>query len=269
MENIQIRTCEICGFQTENGRVMSNHKRWQHIMPKGSDKYSSTCQKIKESSKKEEITKTCICEKCGKQFEQTHVQSQWSSGKGIRRFCSSKCAHSRVKTDETKQKIYESVVKYYISLGDTVNCRDKVCSVCGKSFHSKSNFCSRSCSMKNRCGNVNRMSLKYYRLECSFTFALNDYPNEFDFKLIEQHGWYSPVNSSKPNLHGVSKDHMVSVKWGWEHKIDPKIISHPANCKLILQSENSSSCDECSITYEELLERIEVWNKKYGELAEQ
>ena len=51
MENIKI--CNLCGFQTENGKVMSNHKRWQHIMPKGSDKYNDTCQKISDSCKEE------------------------------------------------------------------------------------------------------------------------------------------------------------------------------------------------------------------------
>jgi hypothetical protein len=25
-----MKTCEICGFETENGKVMSNHKRWKH-----------------------------------------------------------------------------------------------------------------------------------------------------------------------------------------------------------------------------------------------
>ena len=98
--------------------------------------------------------------------------------------------------------------------------------------------------------------------------SLKDYPEEFDFSLIESYGWYSPINSDKPNLSGVSRDHMVSVKYGWENNIDPKIISHPANCRLLLQSENVSKSSNCSITYEELLQRIEAWNRKYGDVAD-
>lgn len=122
--------------------------------------------------------------------------------------------------------------------------------------------------MKNRYINVNRESFKYYQIQCAFTFALKDYPDEFDFGLIEKYGWYSPKNSNKPNLAGVSRDHMVSIKWGWENKVDPKIISHPANCKLVLQPKNASKHTDCSIAYEELLERIEAWNKKYGDVAD-
>ena len=255
MENIKI--CELCGFKTENGKIMSNHKRWQHIMPKGSDRYNSTCQKIKNSCKEETITKTCICEKCGKNFTQALTETQWSKGHGIRKFCSVKCAHSRAHSTETKKKISKSLMG-----------PDKICPFCGKSFHTKSTFCSRGCAMKNRYINVNRESFKYYQIQCAFTFALKDYPDEFDFGLIEKYGWYSPKNSNKPNLAGVSRDHMVSIKWGWENKVDPKIISHPANCKLVLQPKNASKHTDCSITYEELLERIEAWNKKYGDVAD-
>lgn len=267
MKNIELKTCEICGFQTENGKVMSNHKRWQHIMPKGSPKYESTCKNIGDSGRKERITKTCFCKKCGKPFEQTLLLSEWKSGKNAKAFCSSKCAHSRAQTEETKQKILESTRDYLLRCGLELKCKDKTCPNCGNVFHSRHTFCSASCATMYRHSqyikNVGR-SLKTYRQECAFTFALNLYPEEFDFKLVEKFGWYAPKNSSKPNLNGVSRDHMVSVKWGWEHKIDPKIISHPANCRLILQSNNSSKRDDCSISYEELLKRIEVWNKKYG-----
>lgn len=255
MENIKI--CDLCGFQTENSKIMSNHKRWQHVMPKGSDKYIDTCRKISDSCKEETITKVCICEKCGSSFNQTLTKHQWDTKKGIRRFCSSKCSHARNHTDDTKRKISQSLIK-----------PDKICPFCGKSFHTKSTFCSKSCAMKNRYASVNKASLEYYRQQCAFTFALKDYPDEFDFSLIESYGWYSPINSDKPNLFGVSRDHMVSVKYGWENNIDPKIISHPANCRLLLQSENVSKSSNCSITYEELLHRIEAWNKKYGDVAD-
>ena len=62
---------------------------------------------------------------------------------------------------------------------------------------------------------------------------------------------------------GVSRDHMYSVKQGFLNNTDLKIISHPANCRLVLQSDNASKSDACSITLEELLHRIKEWDKKY------
>ncbi len=107
-----------------------------------------------------------------------------------------------------------------------------------------------------------KLRLIRYRELCRFTFSLNQFPDEFDFKLIEEHGWYSAKNRGN-NMGGVSRDHMYSVKEGFLNNIDPKIISHPANCRLVRQCDNASKRDSCSITLEELLKRIEEWNKKY------
>ena len=48
-------------------------------------------------------------------------------------------------------------------------------------------------------------------------------------------------------------------------KIDPYIISHPANCEIMQHSQNSSKFNKCSITIEDLLKNIKIWNEKYGE----
>jgi len=60
----------------------------------------------------------------------------------------------------------------------------------------------------------------------------------------------------------VSRDHMLSVKEGFELGIDPKLLSHPANCELMVHNDNISKNKKSSITLEELLERIENFNKK-------
>jgi hypothetical protein len=52
---------------------------------------------------------------------------------------------------------------------------------------------------------------------------------------------------------------MLSVKDGFEMGIDPEIIKHPANCKLVLHKENQSKHRHSSITLEELKERIKHW----------
>lgn len=253
----EIKTCEICGFQTVNGRVMSNHKRWKHITDRTSNEYKQFQLKVGSVRKVNRITKTCICEKCGNTFEQTHSQREWDTGKNVRRFCCISCSNSRGKrTDEFKNHLRE-----LFSKNENV---EVTCPVCGKKFlTNKKTFCSSKCAHEAQKNN-NLDDLKVYRRRCAFTFALNQFPNEFDFKLVEKYGWYAASNSKNPNIDGVSRDHMLSVKYGFIHKIDPKIISHPANCMLVRQNENASKNSDCSITYEQLLERIKTWEDKYG-----
>ena len=66
------------------------------------------------------------------------------------------------------------------------------------------------------------------------------------------------------NLDGVSRDHIVSVKYGYENGIDPQIIAHPANCQLLNHNENVSKGEKCGIKYEQLKQKITEWNIKYG-----
>jgi hypothetical protein len=114
--------------------------------------------------------------------------------------------------------------------------------------------------------NIDLQKLSDYRLACKFNFNIGDYPDEFDFKLIENHGWYSAKNRGN-NLNGVSRDHIVSVKFGFENSIDPKIISHPANCQLLRHNDNVSKHKKCSMTIEDLLEKIQKWDDRYNQMG--
>jgi len=104
----------------------------------------------------------------------------------------------------------------------------------------------------------------YYR-QCKFTFSISQFPLWFDGSLIEQHGWYSTPGSRKgiKNLNGVSRDHMISINYGYTNNIDPKLISHPANCQLIQHSQNNKKNSKCSITIQELERRIKEFEKLY------
>ena len=53
---------------------------------------------------------------------------------------------------------------------------------------------------------------------------------------------------------------MLSINYGWTHNIPPEIISHPANCEIILQTKNASKSKKSSITVEELIDKINNWN---------
>ena len=107
---------------------------------------------------------------------------------------------------------------------------------------------------------------KQYGYQARFTFALKHYPLWFEssFNLIKTYGWYGATNKGNDNPNGCSRDHMYSVYDGFKNNIDPKIISHPANCAIIQQKENQYKNRRSSITLEELLSRINQFESVYG-----
>ena len=48
-------------------------------------------------------------------------------------------------------------------------------------------------------------------------------------------------------------DHIYSRKAGFENKVDPKLIAHPANLRVILANDNRLKSYNCDITLEELM----------------
>lgn len=107
-----------------------------------------------------------------------------------------------------------------------------------------------------------RSALINYRADCAFKFNLSDFSDEFDFTLIESYGWYKPKNRGN-NLSGVSRDHAVSVRYGFDNSLPPEHLAHPANCVLMQHGKNVSKGKKNTMSYEELLNRIEAWDKKY------
>lgn len=205
----------------------------------------------------------CVC--CKKIFQVEEREFQFP--KKTKYFCSRRCSNFRMVSDETKQKIsnslQESNKKKVTKPKLTIVCKN-----CGISFETKKKkqkYCSKECSsiLNSKIKRENRNKLINYRSVCSFKFSLNDFPDEFDFSLIESFGWYKPKNRGN-NLFGISRDHMVSVVYGFKNGIDADVISHPANCQLLRHTDNVSKGIKNSITIEELYERIEKWNEKYN-----
>ena len=162
------------------------------------------------------------------------------------KYCSRQCGaivNNQHRSGESRTKFKS------IKAPKPTNSRTCVC--CNRVETTKGRFQSDKCSFCND-------SLTY-RGQCEFKFNLKDYPSEFDFRLLNEHGMFSPRNNPK----GVSRDHMLSVRYGKDNKIDPKIISHPANCRLMLQGDNTRKQSESSITLNELMIRIAEWDSKY------
>lgn len=199
--------------------------------------------------------------------------------------CSRTCANSRgPRTEAFKKNVSAKLTGREISpatiekiSGDNHHTRKgrnfpefvmKECLYCGAEFRSRGvtrNFCSRDCQLDHF--KEIRSEWEQYSLMCKFAFDVYRYPEWFDLALANTHGWYKAKNKGN-NLTGVSRDHMFSVKAGFLAGVDPKLISHPANCQLMQHSMNSAKKTQCSITSEELTERINKFNKQYVHVAE-
>ena len=103
-----------------------------------------------------------------------------------------------------------------------------------------------------------KVTFKEYKRMCRFKFDLEEYPNEFDLQMIEDFGWYCELNQN-----GVSRDHMLSISYGWKRDISPKIIRHPANCKLMLFENNRDKAWRSSLNLTKLQSKILEWDRKY------
>jgi hypothetical protein len=106
---------------------------------------------------------------------------------------------------------------------------------------------------------------KQYEIKCKFKFSISQFPLWFDGSLIEQFGWYSTPGSKKgiKNINGVSRDHLISVNYGYLNNVDSYYISHPANCRLVRHEENNKKNTKCKITFEELLLKIKEFEMLY------
>lgn len=256
---------------------MKNQRRTQIVVCEYcKNTFEKPISEIKRSEKKGH--KNYCSRQCGgKSKEKLVFNSCKQCGKKIKSkiFCSQSCAatyNNKKRKGEKRefstigiQNIIESIKKRTnknIDIEKYLN-NPNYCKECNEQLkfkYRKRTFCSIECKRKYDSKNVTEYQ-KYYRA-CSFDFNLSDYPTEFDFDLVKKYGWYSAKNHGN-NLDGVSRDHMISIKFGYENKIDPTIIKHPANCQLLIHNNNSTKNTKCSLTLNELQNRITEWNEKY------
>lgn len=263
MLEVVCKECPYChGTIYKNIRGYANHVRWCKDNPNYDDIRSSTIQKLQHSSKQSYIA-TCIV--CKSQYDVVCTPYIFESGK-YRRTCCDACAKilttNNSNLTERNLKIKKSMEIHKSPQGSRI----KICLGCGNEFCAKKPtrlFCCNKCSANYRRTSLNINIKQAYHSLCDFKFGISSYPDEFNTDLIKQYGWYSAANHGN-NLYGVSRDHMFSCDEGWKQKIDPYILSHPANCQLMLHSENSSKHSNCSISLDDLKKRIIDWHRKYG-----
>lgn len=149
-------------------------------------------------------------------------------------------------------------------VGGASKLNECTCSVCDARFLAKRN----STKICQVCSST--MTTKYSRTKVArdvrykyaFKFDCSQYPDLFDQQLIATVGWYAPARKIDRNLNGLTKDHKISVVDAERNDYDPFYITHPLNCDIIRQSENSSKKTRSTIAYEELVKQVDMFENK-------
>lgn len=196
------------------------------------------------------------CQNCGNDHN-----GKYASG----RFCSDKCSRS-FSTKNKRLEINEKIRNKSLSRDSIKNGKKSIlqskrdvkeCFFCKELTYNKK-YCSNIC-YRNYHNSI-RTSFENYRIKCSFKFNVYDYPDFFDIDMIEKNGWYSATNKGN-NINGASRDHLYSIRDGFINNINPDLISHPANCCIKLNLDNQKKWANSEITLDELIIRIEKFNK--------
>jgi len=112
-------------------------------------------------------------------------------------------------------------------------------------------------SGKRKISDLDKLEKTIYKEQCSFNLA-GIIERVIGYDLLKKHGMYN----RKENLGGVVRDHRISVEYGFKNNIDPKIISHPANCEFLLHVSNARKTFKNSCSLEQLMEDIEKWDRE-------
>ena len=187
-----------------------------------------------------------------------------------RKFCDQSCAakHSNntraisgwTPSKEQKEKTAESFSIRRVLTKEIAGPYSRIFLYCCESC--KENKISRVRRKKcNACSGKSREKRRPFL----FKFNIEKYPDLFDMDYIKKVGWFSPGKTNDRNLTGLSKDHKVSISDAIENNYDPYYISHPINCDIVTQKENSSKNHKSSISYDELVRIVDCYeeNRKW------
>lgn len=225
------------------------HKEISKILNTTIKSVATRCFRLKLKIKT--ITEfTCLI--CGKIF----VDFVSNNRKFCSHRCSAKyCSPNRKHSNQTKEKIKMSLIQFHKDKPKIIKIikTTRICKCCQKEKHIE--------KRKQLCNDCRIIYYKFYRPLCEFKFNIYNYPEQFNLDIVKKYGMYSPTNK-RNNLNGVSKDHMYSVKDGFINHVNPHLISHPANCQLMLHSDNNKKKTQSSITLDSLIQRINNWNNK-------
>ena len=266
--------CKFCGYIATSPRSLAGHVAQCKLNPlkKSALEKRSKTVKLKNSLINPKNFYTLNCIECGHSYTIQIKLKQYISGK-YSHFCSKHCArvfaakhtdYNKVSASLKRQKVIETRKCKWCGILFNIESTHKQQCCCGahsQRYNSLLKY-QKILNLTTDQRELVQIKLKIYRKKCQFSFSLDLYPDEFDFDLIKKYGWYKAKNRGN-NPNGISRDHMYSIKDGFLNGVDPKIISHPANCQLIQQPLNAKKQSKSCITLDQLKERIRIWDEKY------
>lgn len=109
---------------------------------------------------------------------------------------------------------------------------------------------------------IHQDTIYEYRKRASFYLLPETLPNIKGYSRLCKYGWFT-----KNNTGGMTMDHRLSIKYGYDNNIPANILAHPANCEFLSREENSSKNKRCSVTYKSLLAEIEQWDSQLSTVS--
>lgn len=71
---------------------------------------------------------------------------------------------------------------------------------------------------------------------------------------------YDKIGRNGGNSYQI--DHIISKRYGYDNNIDPYVIAHICNLRIITWQENNKKSNSCSMKIHELIELINLYNKR-------
>lgn len=215
-------TCAFCGAELKSSLSRAAHQRFCKENPD----YLENLRKHIETSIKSASIKNLNnhsprvqrkeyeikCETCGKSFTLSLTDAEFNSGK-YKKCCSSFCAHKRVLTDETKEKIKNSIITNLIVSGK------HVCGKASRKIPLHKDYC-RFCN-KPLFVKVDSESLKQ-PLAC---YECADKENVKRISIFDENGKRLVSDKTREKLKENCSRLIKANKWkGWTSR---KIASYP------------------------------------------
>lgn len=222
--------CKYCGKEFDDIHKRVGHENvckerpdYEEIIAKR--KLGGKNARIIQNKKRALPRKTyqCVCEKCNKEFEITCIESQYFYIKHF--YCSRSCANTRIHSEETKQKISNSLkkekkIRYCLDCGVEITSKSRsgYCKKCVFKHRKISEEGRRNLSKAGRKSVYNQQNRKRSKNEIGFCeLCMNHFKNVKHNENIFN-GWDADV---------ILEDYKIAILWNgpWHYKQISKKVS--------------------------------------------
>lgn len=224
-----METCKYCGRELKNKYALRAHEFRCKSNPNYEDNvksYIETMKKLQAGARRKPsayFDYTSNCQKCGKEFTQRTTQSIINHNKH-KKCCCSECAHSRNHTEETKQKVSNSLNKFHEKMGNSRQSNNPE--------HRRNCSISSVQSVMNRTSDIRKHNCVY----CGKIIYAKFHKGVYCYDCADKHGlpnlmMYDKGGKTIPSKQKIESGRKVQQKLlaegrhkGWQSR---NIISYP------------------------------------------